>query len=80
MERGMNLVIWLELQLLGDWVYLSGDGEGANESGTELLAGQVYPGGCGRRFVRNNQSAGSFSLSAPLTGDGNRKTGSQSSG
>ncbi len=44
---------------------MSGDVEGANESGTELLARQEHPGGCGRRFVGNHRSAVS-SLCQPL--------------
>lgn len=38
----MNFVMCRELQLICDWIYLSGDDE-ANESGTELIAGRAHP-------------------------------------
>ncbi len=43
MEGRVNLVLWGKLKLICDWIDLSDDGEGAKESGTELLAGQVHP-------------------------------------
>lgn len=42
MEGGVNSLVKRQLELVNYRIDLVGDGEGANVSGTKLLAGQAY--------------------------------------